>query len=74
MNGNIIQLFGGNDDLFGKLALEIAEHFKGGKDLEDICLTYIGIGAYLWAETVGYPHVQKELAYIAVELERMFVD
>ncbi len=73
MRDNVIQLFG--SDIFGEASMEIAERMKDANDAEgaaEICVTYIGAAARLWAEGVGYPHVQKELAHLAVELERIF--
>ena len=82
MDDNVIQLFGDDNDLFGKVSTHIAEHLaeyaaehgRSSVELEEVCITYIGAAARLWAEIEGYPHVQKELAHFAVELERIFAD
>ena len=47
MDDNIIQLFGDDNDLFGKVSMEIAEHIADSKELEDTCVTYIGAGGIL---------------------------
>ena len=80
MDDNVIQLFGDDNDLFGKVVTHIAEHLaeysaehgQTSLELEKVCVTYIAAAARLWAEVEGYPHVQKEFAHLAVELERIF--
>ena len=82
MDDNIIQLFSSDNDLFGKVSRHIAEHMaeysaehgRSSLELEEICVTYIGAAARLWAEIEGYPHVQNSIAHIAVELERIFAE
>ena len=75
MDDNIIQLFKTN--IFDEIVTEIGERLQdsqGGEVATEILVTYIGAAARLWAEVEGYPHVQKELAHLAVELERIFTD
>ncbi len=75
MDDNIIQLFGGggsgDDELFTQLSREITEHIRGGKDLEYTRRRYIGVGAFLWAQVQGYPHVQAQIAGLASALPKI---